>query len=388
MVGCRIAGMNATRKPASNEDIHRYRENLQGEIDGTFLYRVMADAEESAPLKTLYGRLAETETRHGALWEQRLRDAGVDPSGMHPSWRARVLARLAGRFGAGMVASTVAEQEGRGQRMYDAQPEAAGTSLPADERSHARLLQEVTGSGGMAGPELARIEGRHRSTGGNALRAAVLGASDGILSNTSLIMGVAGAAVGAAAVVAAGLAGLLAGAFSMALGEWLSVQSARELFANQIRVEREEILANPEEEIIELSLIYQSKGLPEDRAHELATQIVGGELSTAVDTLAREELSIDPTELGGSAYQAAFTSFLLFASGAFVPLLPFLVTSGPPAIVASLLLAGLALFVVGAAITIVTGQSALRSGLRQVAFGMAAAAITFTLGRLVGTAIG
>ena len=369
------------------DDIRRYRENLQGEIDGIAIYLAMADGEKDPPLRELYRRLAETERRHGAVWEQRLRDADVDIAGMGPTWRARVLMLAARRLGAGVVAPTVAEQEGRSQGMYDHQPEAEGTSLPQDERSHARLFRELAGGKGMAGGQLARIEGRHRSTGGNALRAAVLGASDGVLSNTSLIMGVAGAAVSNGAVVIAGLAGLLAGAFSMGLGEWLSVQSARELYSHQIRVERDELEAIPEEEEVELALIYQSKCVPEEQARGLARQIIHGDPRIALDTLAREELGINPEELGGSAYEAAFTSFLLFASGALVPLLPFLVSSGTAAIVAALVLSGVTLFGVGAAITIVTGQSALRSGLRQVMFGMAAAAVTFAIGSLVGTAI-
>ena len=372
---------------ATPDDIKRYTDNLQGEIDGTAIYLAMADGEKDPPLKELYRRLAETEQRHGAVWEQRLKDAGVDISRMRPSWRARVLMITARRLGAGVVAPTVAEQEGRSQGMYDAQPEAAGTSLPQDERSHARIFRELAGGKGLAGGELARIEGRHRSTGGNALRAAVLGASDGVLSNTSLIMGVAGAAVSNGTVVVAGLAGLLAGAFSMGLGEWLSVQSARELYSHQIRVEREELEAIPEEEEVELALIYESKGVPEDQARRIAQQIIQGDPRVALDTLSREELGIDPEELGGSAYEAAFTSFLLFASGALVPLLPFLVGSGLPAIAVSLVLAGVALFGVGAAITIVTGQSALRSGLRQVGFGLAAAIVTFGIGHLVGTVV-
>jgi VIT1/CCC1 family predicted Fe2+/Mn2+ transporter len=215
----------------------------------------------------------------------------------------------------------------------------------------------------------------------------VLGASDGILSNTSLIMGVAGASTSGAPVIIAGLAGLLAGSFSMALGEWLSVQSARELYAHQIAVESEELQLVPQEEEEELALIYQSKGVPEDSARELAHHIISGDRATALDTLAREELGIDPDELGGSAYVAAGTSFLLFAAGAVVPLIPFLFLTGPVAIVVSLIAAAIALFVVGAAITIVTGQSAVRSGLRQVLFGLFAAAITFGIGSLLGTTI-
>jgi VIT1/CCC1 family predicted Fe2+/Mn2+ transporter len=374
-------------RTGARDDIQRFRQNLQGELDGIAVYRAMSEAEKNPPLKVLYGRLADSEVRHAAVWQQKLREAGFDPSAMAPSWRARVLAWAARRFGSSFVAPTMAGSERVARTMYDDQPEAAGTTLPGDERSHARLLRELAGTGGLEGGTLAAIEGRHRSTGGNALRAAVLGASDGVLSNTSLIMGVAGAATSGAPVIIAGLAGLLAGSFSMALGEWLSVQSARELFAHQIAVESEELELVPQEEEEELALIYQSKGVPEARAKELAHHIVQGEKATALDTLAREELGIDPQELGGSAYVAAATSFLLFSAGAVVPLIPFLFLGGLTAIVVSLVAAGLALFAVGAAITIVTGQSAIKSGFRQVLFGLIAAAITFAVGRLLGTTI-
>jgi len=228
---------------------------------------------------------------------------------------------------------------------------------------------------------------RHRAIGGNALRAAVLGANDGLVSNFSLVMGVAGADSSGAAIVIAGFAGLLAGALSMALGEWLSVQSARELYANQIRVEAAELAADPNEEEQELREIYERKGVPVAVAAEMASHIIGGDQAAALDTLVREELGIDPAELGGSAWVAAGTSFLLFTVGAIIPLMPFIFMTGASAIAVSAVLAGLALFGVGAAITYVTGLSIWISGTRQLAFGMAAAAITFGIGRLVGVAI-
>lgn len=230
-------------------------------------------------------------------------------------------------------------------------------------------------------------EGRHRTVGGNALRAAVLGANDGLVSNFSLVMGVAGAGGDQGAILVAGVAGLLAGAMSMALGEWLSVQSARELYANQLAIEAWEIAEEPEEEENELRLIYEAKGVPSDVARDIAHRIVYGDRTVALETMAREELGIDPTSLGGSAWVAAGTSFALFAIGAIVPVVPFLFLTGTTAIVASAVLAGLALFGVGASITVVTGRGVIRSGLRQLAFGMAAAAITFGIGTLLGTAI-
>jgi len=187
----------------------------------------------------------------------------------------------------------------------------------------------------MEGRTLARLEGRHGAIGGNALRAAVLGANDGLVSNLSLIMGVAGAQLSSQSILIAGLAGLLAGACSMAMGEWLSVQSARELYQRQITIEAAEIAAVPDEERAELALIYQAKGLSAAEANKVAAEVIT-DTTHALHTLSREELGIDPEELGGSAWEAAGMSFLLFAMGAILPVAPFLLLSGAPATVASL----------------------------------------------------
>ncbi len=384
MPGVHAAGESYPRE-VTTSDVARWRANLQGETDAIAIYRAMAAAERTPELAEVYRRLGETETRHAMLWETKLREAGAWRRPLRPSWRARVIAGVARRFGPGVVAGTIAGREAADQGGYDAQPEAAGTSLPRDERSHARILREISG-GGMTGPLIARVEGRHRATGGNALRAAVLGIDDGLISNFSLVMGVAGAG-GGQAVVVAGLAGLLAGSLSMALGEWLSVQSARELYSRQIAIEAEELALAPEEEEEELALIYRAKGVSEEQARAIAKQIVHGDARLALDTLTREELSIDPAELGGSAWVAAGTSFAMFASGAVVPLIPFAFFGGTTAVVASALLSGAALLGIGALITVVTGQHALKAGLRQLAIGVAAAAITFAVGRLLGTAL-
>lgn len=367
-------------------DVDRWRRNLQGEVDGALIYRAMAAKAGDERLAELYRRMAESEDRHAALWRGQLDQAGAASRAVDPTARARILAWLARTGGAGLVAPIVAGQERSARRMYDDQPEAAETSLPADERSHARLLGEITG--GTSGSVLARFEGRHRAVGGNALRAAVLGANDGLVSNFSLVMGVAGASAGGAPVLVAGLAGLLAGSLSMALGEWLSVQSARELYESQIATESVELASFPREEEEELRLIYEAKGLDAERARDLARRVIEGDAATALDTMSREELGIDPDELGGSAWVAAGTSFVLFATGAIIPVLPFLIGAGAGAIVASAVMSGVALFALGAAITLLTGRHPLFAGLRQVGFGMAAAAITFGIGTLLGTAIG
>ena len=373
--------------PPTAADIARYRENLQGEIDAIALYGLLADEEPSGMLQDFYARMVEVEGIHAGVWRKQLEAAGVDTSRMGPAWRARVLMFVARHFGPSLVVPTIAEREASDQAMYDEQPEALAR-MPGDERSHARLFRELAAGQGATGGTIARIEGRHRGSGGNQLRAAVLGANDGLISNLSISMGVAGASGGGHAVLIAGFAGMLAGALSMAIGEWLSVQSARELYAHQVKVEREELLQVPDEEEEELTLIYQAKGLTAEQARLMSQSIVGGELGHAVDTLAREELGIDPDELGGSAWIAAATSFFLFALGAIVPVSPFVFASGMGAVVASIAVSAVALMLVGAAITVVTGSSVLRTGGRQVLLGMFAAAVTFGLGTLVGHAVG
>ena len=271
-----------------------------------------------------------------------------------------------------------------------AQPEARAAGMPAEERSHARVFQELQSatSGGIAGTVLAQLEGRHRSTGGgNALRAAVLGASDGLTSNLSLVMGVAGATSAGRAVLVTGLAGLLAGALSMAIGEWLSVQSARELYGRQIEIERQELADVPQEEREELALIYQAKGLDAKAAEELAGRLLQ-DSATALDTLAREEFGIDPKELGGSAWEAAIASFLLFSLGALVPVSAVHLCHRPGAVVASLALSVVGLFLIGTGITLTTGVPLSSRAAGRYVMGLAAAAITFGLGRLVGGHLG
>ncbi len=369
----------------SPADRRRYRANLAGEVDGAFIYRALAAREGSSAMAEVYRRLAESEERHATLWRDRLRAASAagEP---RPSWRARLLAGLARRFGPELILPFLADAEAAERGMYDHQPETAGTSLPADERSHARLLGRLAGGRGLPGLAVARVEGRHRAIGGNTLRALVLGANDGLVSNLSLVTGVAGATLAGSVVLIAGIAGLLAGSLSMALGEWISVRSSREMHARQLEVERDELELVPDEEEVELALIYQAKGVPEADARLLAGHLMR-DREVALETLAREELGIDPDELGGSEWTAASASFGAFASGALLPILPFLIGSGLPAVIGSAVLSGAALFGLGALITVLTGQPALRTGLRQVAFGLAAAALTFAVGRMLGVSV-
>lgn len=373
----------------NSSEAPRYRSNLQGEIDSAYVYRAMAASEKSAQLASVYIRLAEVEERHLSFWEDHLGSIGIEPGPRRPSWRARTMAFLARRFGAKIVLPTVATLEQVDQAGYDDQPETAATNMSDQERSHARVLRYIAGGSpqGIAGETLATIEGRHRAPGGNSLRAAVLGANDGLTSNLALVMGVAGAKLKTAAILITGLSGLLAGAFSMAIGEWISVQSARELYERQVKTEAAEIRSVPDEEQEELALIYEAKGLPPDEANQVAERLMADE-QAALDAMVREELGLDPSQLGGSPYAAGASSLVLFSIGAIIPLIPYFITGGTVALVAAVCCAALGLFAIGTLITLLTGRSAIFSGTRQLCFGLLAAALTFGIGRLIGTAIG
>jgi len=367
----------------TREDILRWQQSLATERNAAALYRAIASAEPQTEAAQLYRKLADTEQRHATYWEQKLSEAGVVVPPIRLHWRTCMLGWLARRFGPSFVLPTLAGIERDAGAEYAGDADRVVQGMARDERGHARLFRALAEGAPFAGGEVAQLEGRHRATGGNALRAAVLGANDGLLSNFSLIMGVAGAHVVGGTIVVTGLAGLVAGACSMALGEWLSVQSARELYGHQIKIEANELAETPEEEKEELALIYQAKGLPAAEARRLADHLLS-DPAQALDTLAREELGIDPKELGGSAWEAAGASFLLFAVGAAVPLLPFFFTHGLPGVFWSAGASATGLFALGAAITLMTGRSALWSGLRQVLIGLAAAALTYGLGRLIG----
>ncbi len=371
-----------------HESRDRYTANLQGEVDSAALYAALSKAEKNPELAQIYARLAAVEAAHGEFWKRKIAALGEHVPQLRPGFRTRALEWLARRFGPAFVLPTVNTLEQMDSGAYTAQPEAVAGGLPAAERSHARIISALASPSptGFSGPTLARLEGRHRGMGGNALRAAVLGANDGLVSNLSLVAGVAGANLAARTILVTGLSGLLAGACSMALGEWLSVNTAREAAQRQIDTEAAELEQVPEEEQEELALIYQAKGLPEELAKTLAQQLIGNK-KTALDTLVREELGIDPDELGGSAWAAGGTSFLLFALGAIFPVAPYFALTGPAAMIASLAASCVALIMIGAGTALFTGRGIAFSGARQLAVGIAAAGVTFGLGKLIGSAV-
>ena len=332
-----------------------------------FLYRACAEAEAGTRQGEMFERLAGEAEAQAAIWRAQITARGhPPPSPYAPDARTRLVARLVRAAGPRRLKSVLAAMKVRGMAIYSGTAHNAGHGVP------------------LAG---ATAEHRHRAlrSGGN-LRAAVFGVNDGLVSNASLILGIAGAQSDPRLVLVAGLAGLAAGAFSMAAGEYVSVRSQRELYEHQIGLERDELAQYPEAEAEELALIYTAKGLPPRDASRLAKKIVA-DPEHALDTLAREELGLDPAALG-SPWGAAAASFAAFAAGALVPLGPFLLDAGAKALPLSLAVSAAALFAIGMLLSLFTGRRAWHSGLRMLAIGALAGGVTYALGRALGVAIG
>jgi VIT1/CCC1 family predicted Fe2+/Mn2+ transporter/rubrerythrin len=404
------------------EDVRRSLENLKLEQDAIALYDALAAIEKDPRRAAAFRHIARNERRHADIWATRLRDQGATvPAWTRPRARVRLIIAIARMFGTKSVADLVLALEGDEEDAYDAQGDSADVAaIAADEREHAEIWRRlerddrrdsgaprVSATGGAAAialdpaghaperdgaatsPEqITQREGWHRSARSGTLRAVIFGVSDGLVSNLSLVMGVAGAATAGEAhfILLAGIAGLLAGAFSMAAGEYISMQSQRELFERQIELERAELEAMPDEERAELAALYRAKGFEKADAERIADRLFR-DPDTALDALVREELGLDPDELG-SPWGAAGGSFAAFALGAAVPVVPYLVLGGTEAFVASLVLSLIALFAVGAAVSLLTGRGLLFSGMRQVAIGAAAAAVTYAVGSIIGVSVG
>ncbi len=364
----------------TSADTERYRRNYLSEMDGAALYRALAKREENEKRRRVLERLAEAEERHAGRWAELLRSSGAPLPHYRASGRTRILTFLARAFGPSRVLPVVIGLEAKDEEHYQTQPEASG--LSAEERGHRRALRALESSPVSVDSILER-ERWHRRGGGGTLRASVFGVSDGLVSNFSLVMGVSGASVAPGLVLISGTAGLLAGAFSMAAGEWISMKAQREMLEKQLELEKEELEMSPEEEREELALIYQAKGIPEDEANALAARLLA-DPETALDTLAREELGLDPEELG-SPWGAALSSFAAFSLGALVPLAPFLLAGAFGNVVAaSAVASAAALFLVGAVLSVFTARGAFVSGARMLLIGCAAAAVTYAAGSWLG----
>jgi vacuolar iron transporter family protein len=338
-------------------------ESWTEEKRSAWLYRVVSDCESGTPRQVLFLELAQAAERQAGLWAAEMAKAGVSPpAAFRPDARTRLIGWLIPRLGVRPLKGMLAAMKVRGMSLYHAPvPHGIPTSLDQLDND------------------------RHAASNGN-LRAAVFGVNDGLVSNASLILGVAGAAAAPSVILLSGVAGLLAGAFSMAAGEYVSVRSQREFYEYQIALEREELDQYPQEEAAELALIYQAKGVAKEEARRMADALLR-DPDRALDTLAREELGLNPDELG-SPWGAAISSFLAFSLGALIPLLPYLLLSGSAALLGTLIATGISLFGVGAAISLFTGKQAWFGGLRMLGIGGAAGAATWLIGRALGVALG
>jgi len=330
------------------------------ELRSAYLYRVVAESERGTVREGLFRELAQSAEGQARIWANK---SGVPLPEYSPDLRTRLVAAMVRRFGPKAMRAVLAAMKVRGMSLYSKPVPGHRDGRAADGR-----------------------KSRHDSVGaGGNLRAAVFGANDGLISNVSLILGVAGASTDNSMVLLSGVAGLVAGAFAMAAGEYVSVRSQREMYEYQIALERDELEEYPEEEAAELALVYVHRGMERQEAIDLARRLLS-DPKNALDTLARDELGLNPDELG-SPWGAAISSFMSFAVGAIVPLIPFLVSEGGKALLASVVMTGLALFGVGATISLFTGRNAAGSGLRMLAIGAAAGAITYAIGSMLGVSL-
>jgi len=338
-------------------------ESWQEEKQSAWLYRVVAECERGTPREALFDELAQAADDQAEIWLAAIaRRGGPAPAAFRPDLRTRVVARLTRVFKPRAMRGVLAAMKVRGMVLYAQNP------------PHPMPVRRDD------------IGKRHRNgAAGNALRAGVFGINDGLVSNAALIYGVAGAAPEPSIIVLTGVAGLLAGAFSMASGEYVSVRSQREMFEYQIGLERDELAQYPQEEAAELALIYAAKGMDAAEARRLAGTLMQ-DPARALDTLAREELGLNPDELG-SPWVAAISSFAAFTAGAALPLLPFLFGYGH-ALPVSIGLTALGLFAVGASMSLFTGRHAILSGLRMLGIGATAGLATWFIGAWLGVKLG
>jgi VIT1/CCC1 family predicted Fe2+/Mn2+ transporter len=361
-------------------------QNLQDERDGAALYEGLAAAEKNPDRAASFAELAHGERRHAKVWLDKLEKEGVAIPPDRPSSRVRTLIWLARRLGTDAVIPYVVANEAGDADKY-AQQGAEAAPMAAEERAHQQVLTGLGGSRPLeARAAIATREGWHRGGRGGSLRAAIFGMNDGLLSNLSLVLGVAGAGAESHTLVVTGFAGLLAGAFSMAVGEFTSVASQRDILARQVELERRELAEAPEEETAELALIFQQKGLSAEQATRIAAELLKNP-EHALDTLVREELGLDPDDLG-SPWGAAGSSFVTFAAGATIPVIPFLFLRGPTAVVVAAASAGVVLAGVGALVGFLAGTPAWKSAARMVGLAALAAGATWAVGRLFGAAVG
>ncbi|PKO92651.1 MAG: hypothetical protein CVU15_05935 [Betaproteobacteria bacterium HGW-Betaproteobacteria-1] len=335
------------------------------EKHSAYLYQVIASKEPQANRQSLFSQLGDEAVKQAGLWEEEARKTGLQMPTYRPSVRVRIVALLIRFFGPCRIKSILAATKIRGLSVYSCKRSPGSHPLPVNVEEVGASHQGVSNSGG--------------------LRAAVFGVNDGLVSVACLVLGVAGAATDQQIILLTGVAGLMAGAFSMAAGEYVSMRSQREMFEHQIHLEREELAQYPEEEAHELMLIYMARGMQAEEAKALAARMIA-DPELGLDTLTREELGLNPEELG-SPWVAAISSFLSFMVGGLIPLLPYIFGHGPNALLVTILLTGASLFSVGAVLSLFSGRSPWYGGMRMLLIGAAAGGLTYLIGALVGVSL-
>jgi VIT1/CCC1 family predicted Fe2+/Mn2+ transporter len=360
--------------------------NLRDERDGVALYQGLARVEKDPDRAREFEALAQAEQRHEAIWVRKLEKAGVPLPSNRASPRIRFLLWVASRFGTQTVLPMVLMGESSDIAKYVRQGRETA-ELVIEEQEHGETLRRMSGvRPNTPQGRITERENWHRLGRGGALRAGVFGANDGLISNLSLLLGVAASGAQSGTLAVTGLAGLFAGALSMAVGEYSSVASQRDLLHRQIVLESRELSEAPEEEEAELAQLLREKGLSPGQADETAHQIMQNP-DSALDTLVREELGLDPEDLG-SPVRAAVSSFLTFAVGATVPLMPMLLLPRHVAPYAAAGLGAVVLGAVGAFLGFLSGANPVRTALRMVVLAALAAGVTIGIGRLVGSSLG
>lgn len=365
-----------------SEAVVRYRRFLLAEWEAASLYQQLGDVERDPARAALLRELASAELQHAARWRDRLEAVGAPLPRWAPGWRSRALVAVARVLSSRAVLPLLEGLERGEAGRYATVPGAADLSV--EERSHRRIFAGLRRKRHHE-PLIATTEASARpGLGAGNLRAAVFGVNDGLVSNLSLVMGVAGAEPGQAVVLLAGIAGLLGGAFSMAAGEYISVITQRERFQRELELAHAELAQDPEVEERALALILRAQGLPADYAARGARELMAEKV--AAGALLREEPWASTAYLG-TPLGAALSSFLAFAAGASIPVSPYLLTTGGQVMIASALLSGLALLLVGSATALLTGRPLLYTSGRMLLFGAIAATVTHLAGRLLGATV-
>ena len=367
----------------SKSDANRYKEYLRSEIEAASMYKILAQFETDPEKSEIFEQLSQSEIKHAQHWSEKLGNPTTDVTLQTSTPKLIYIRMVCSLFGPKKILPWLARIESKEIGAYVHEVE--GQELLEEEKNHARILSKMA----LENPDNQQVrEVWHTHGSGGSVRAAVLGINDGLVSNFCLMMGVAGGTTTSGNldfVILAGVAALVAGSLSMATGEYISVRSQKDIYEHQIDIERAELEEWPEEEEEELVLIYRAKGIEESQAKVIASALMA-DPNRALDTMAREELGLNPQDLG-SPWSAAISSLLAFALGALIPIIPILFSSGNISIILSAIFSSLALFIVGGIVSVASGKNIFVGAARMLLAGTLAATFTYGVGYLLGISI-